>query len=80
MQKIVNDAYKASISKNHSWLIRKTATLAFHVLPSRSTLISRIGPNYTEEMVRLTGAYYYQSNRGILLIRVTVACYNTLIV
>ena len=60
MQKIVNDAYKASISKNHSWLVRKTATLAFHVLPARSTLIGRIGPDYTEELVRHNATNHYK--------------------
>ncbi|KAF6036045.1 GLTPD1 [Bugula neritina] len=42
MHTIVNEAYKDTISRNHGWLVRKTATLAFHAIPSRNSLINRI--------------------------------------
>ncbi|XP_067940618.1 ceramide-1-phosphate transfer protein-like [Watersipora subatra] len=46
---IVNDAYKATISRNHSWLVRKTATIAFYAIPSRNTLIGRMGHDTSEQ-------------------------------
>ena len=51
MHTIVNDAYRATISKNHGWLVRKTATLAFHAIPSRNTLIGRMGHDLNETAV-----------------------------
>jgi len=53
MHQLVGDAYKATLARNHSWFVRKTANLAFYAIPSREKLIGRMTENITHDEVRV---------------------------
>ncbi|XP_072282141.1 ceramide-1-phosphate transfer protein [Pyxicephalus adspersus] len=57
------EAYNDSLANYHPWIIRKTANLAFMVLPARNTFFEVMNVGTTEEVVDMLGeAMPYVSN------------------
>lgn len=49
---IGQEVYKETLGKYHSWLIRKGATVAMYVLPTRDVLLNRVCGDNTEIALR----------------------------
>lgn len=57
------EAYNDSLANHHPWLIRKTANVAFMVLPNRNTFFEVLNVGTSEEVVDMLGeAMPYVSN------------------
>ncbi|XP_040181790.1 ceramide-1-phosphate transfer protein [Rana temporaria] len=57
------EAYNDSLANHHPWLIRKTANVAFLVLPNRNTFFEVLNVGTSEEVVDMLGeAMPYVSN------------------
>lgn len=57
------EAYNDSLANHHPWLIRKTANVAFLILPTRNTFFEILNVGTTEEVVDMLGeAMPYVSN------------------
>ncbi|XP_064326664.1 ceramide-1-phosphate transfer protein isoform X1 [Phalacrocorax carbo] len=52
---ICTDSYNASLAAYHSWLVRKTCTAAFCVLPPRNTFLEIMNVGTPEEAVAMLG-------------------------
>ena len=52
MHRIASDAYNSTLSKYHSWLIRKGVGLALYTLPTAGQLVERMGAESTDDLLR----------------------------
>lgn len=52
---ICSEAYNASLANYHPWIIRKAATVAFYVLPTRNTFLENMNVGTADEAVAMLG-------------------------
>ncbi len=52
MHGIAAHAYNKTLSRYHPWLVRKGVSLALYTLPTAGQLVTRIGAESKEEVIR----------------------------